>query len=266
MASLPIFDANAHPTLNSKWFDDREGVSFPSLVTQMEKGQIRRACAVGMYGVGDYDSSEFIHMCNINETLVPVAGINPDNISDAESEINKIKEMGFVGVKIHPRICNMTLGSSRLHDVLTACSQVKLPVFLCTYYWKKGESIYKNNFDALVRLIAEFDELPLLLLHGGVHDILKLSEVARHYPNVLMDLSLTMMKYEKSSLDMDIEFLFHSFDRRICVGSDQPEYDYMNFRRRFEYFSRDISEEKAINIAYKNLAVFLGINEAVFTV
>ena len=137
-------------------------------------------------------------------------------------------------------------------------------MFLCTYYWEKGESLIKNNYEALVKLISGFEDLPLVLLHGGVHDLLRLSEVARYYPNVLLDLSFTILKYEGSSLDMDIGYLFQQFDRRICIGSDQPECDYRDLRRRFEYFSRDISDQKARNIAYRNLASFLKVHDDVF--
>lgn len=264
MKSLPIFDSNAHPTVDGKWFGGSEGIGAPELRSQMLENDIRLACAVGMWGVGGYDNESFVKMCSLNEGLIPIAGINPSMMSDPGKEIQVIQTMGFTGVKIHPRSCKLNLDSQSLAQVLTVCSEKKMPVFLCTYHWEKGESLYKNNFDAMLKLISDFDELPMVLLHGGVHDILKLSEVARYYSNIILDLSFTILKYEGSSLDMDIEYLFHQFDRRICIGSDQPEYDYRDLRRRFEFFSRDITEEKARNIAYKNLAGFLGVTENVF--
>ena len=264
MTYLPIFDSNAHPTLSGKWVNGREGITASFLIAQMESSDVRRACAVGMYGVDGYEDEAFIKMCHQSERLVPIAGINPDVISDPEEKIEKILQLGFRGVKIHPRLCNISLDSPQLKNLLSVCTVKKLPVFLCTYYWEKGDSLRKNNYDALVELISVYDELPLVLLHGGVHDILKLSEVVRYYPNTLLDLSFTILKYEGSSLDLDIEYLFHQFDRRLCIGSDQPEFVYPDLRRRFEYFSRDISEEKARNIAYRNITNFLGESENVF--
>lgn len=257
MASIPLFDANAHPTVDGQWFGGKAGICFSSLVKEMEDYEINRACAVGMIGVGDYDDEAFIKACDRYQNLVPVAGINPGTMSDPISEIEKIQSLGFAGVKIHPRICGITLDSPELRSILTVCSDKQLPVFLCTYYWEKGESLYANNFDALIRLIVGFEDLPLVLVHGGVHDLLRLSEVTRYYSNVILDLSFTILKYEGSSLDMDIEYLFKHFDRRICVGSDQPEYGYRDLRRRFEHFARDISDEKKRNIAYRNLSRFL---------
>lgn len=264
MVSLPIFDSNAHPTLSGEWFSGSPGINAQSLLKQMESFDVRMCCAVGMFGVGGYENDAFIKMCNQSEKLVPIAGVNPDVISNPEKEIEDIQLMGFRGVKIHPRLCNIALDSLPLKRVLDVCSARRFPVFLCTYYWEKGGNSCVNNYDALIRLISKYDDLPLVLLHGGVHDILKLSEVARYYSNVILDLSFTILKYEGSSLDLDIEYLFHQFDRRICIGSDQPEYDYSDLRRRFEYFSRNISEDKARNIAYKNIADFLGVADNVF--
>ena len=264
MISLPIFDANAHPTVNGMWFGEKKGVGFSSLTAQMNEHDVRKACAVGMYGIGGYEDEAFIRACNQHSNLVPIAGLNPQVISDFDEAIGNIQKMGFAGVKIHPRICGITLDSPQLRSTLDACASNNLPVFLCTYYWEKGESLIRNNYEALVKLISEFEALRLVLLHGGVHDLLRLSEVARYYPNVLLDLSFTMVKYEGSSLDLDIRYLFHQFDRRICIGSDQPEWNYSALRSRFEYFSRDISEEKARNIAYRNLAGFLEVPDDVF--
>ena len=53
-------------------------------------------------------------------------------------------------------------------------------------------------------------------------------------PNVLLDLSNTLLRYQGSSLDRDIAWLFRSFDRRICIGSDYPDYEPGQLRARFE--------------------------------
>jgi predicted TIM-barrel fold metal-dependent hydrolase len=74
-----------------------------------------------------------------------------------------------------------------------------------------------------------------------------------------MDLSMTMMKYEGSSIDQDIRFLFRSFDRRIAIGTDYPEYSLERVRARFEYFSEGLPQEKKENVAHRNLSRFLGM-------
>jgi len=84
-------------------------------------------------------------------------------------------------------------------------------------------------------------------------------ELVRFNNNLLLDLSMTIMKYEGSSIDLDIQYLFKHFDKRICIGTDHPEYSPKELEKRFIYFSKDISDEKKRNIAFLNISKFLGI-------
>jgi predicted TIM-barrel fold metal-dependent hydrolase len=94
-------------------------------------------------------------------------------------------------------------------------------------------------------------------MHGGTVRLLETIEIVRSYNNVLLDLSFTICKYNGSSLDMDIQFAFDTYDRRICIGSDFPEFSPRDLRERFIFFSNAIPHEKAENIAYRNIAHFL---------
>tara|TARA_B100000579_G_C22120619_1_gene527363 strand:- start:150 stop:425 length:276 start_codon:yes stop_codon:yes gene_type:complete len=88
---------------------------------------------------------------------------------------------------------------------------------------------------------------------------MKYCDLARFNENILIDLSLVIMKYPGSSLDLDIEFLFKHFDQRISVGSDYPEYNLQEVKERFNKFALDISIEKKENIANKNISKFLNL-------
>jgi len=72
---------------------------------------------------------------------------------------------------------------------------------------------------------------------------------------------LTIMKYAGSSLDADLSFLFREFDRRICIGSDHPEYSHQDLRTRFEGFASAIARDKAENIAFRNIMAFIGCDD-----
>jgi len=67
---------------------------------------------------------------------------------------------------------------------------------------------------------------------------------------------MTMQKYQGSSIDQDIKFLFKNFDERICIGSDYPELDQNKLITSFKYYSKNISKKKKENIAYNNLNNF----------
>ena len=68
---------------------------------------------------------------------------------------------------------------------------------------------------------------------------------------------MTLMRYSGSSIDMDIKYLFKTFDERICIGSDFPEYSLKDTKQKFLKLSKGLNAKKINNIAYKNLENFL---------
>lgn len=82
-------------------------------------------------------------------------------------------------------------------------------------------------------------------------------ELVRHNSNLLLDLSLTLLKYSGSSIDFDLKFLFSNFDQRICIGSDHPEYSHAEVLNKFKILSQGLPSEKVENIGYKNIMRFL---------
>ena len=85
-------------------------------------------------------------------------------------------------------------------------------------------------------------------------------EMTRPFKNVMLDLSFTLCEYEKSSLDLDIKFILNRHHFRVCIGSDSPEFSLKKMRDRFEHLSEGLEFEKKLNIAYKNLSNFLGVD------
>jgi predicted TIM-barrel fold metal-dependent hydrolase len=114
-----------------------------------------------------------------------------------------------------------------------------------------------DPFYSLVRLLKRCPKARVVLVHGGDVRLLEYAELVRHNSNLLLDLSLTMMKYAGSSIDADIGFLFRRFDRRICVGTDFPEYSHSALRGRFDHFSSGVAQDKLENIGFRNLQGFL---------
>jgi hypothetical protein len=86
---------------------------------------------------------------------------------------------------------------------------------------------------------------------------MEFSELVRHFPNALLDLSFTILKYAGSSVDLDLEYLFTKFDRRICIGSDFPEFNLSDLRFRFDELSKNCTELQSNNIAFQNLERFI---------
>lgn len=263
MSDIPIFDSLTHPTLDGNWILPRyPNVSnIRELKQQMKKSNTLWSFAVGMKDIGGYRQDDFIRFVesysDSDSILFPIAYFNPEDktLNHLKDELKTIKQSGFVGIKLHPRISNFQF-SNHIADIIKEANLVGLSVLLCTYCYGQGNAS-KNTPVIMMEMLQQCSGAKVILLHAGSVRLLEYMEIARAFPNVLLDLSLTLCKYEGSSLDLDISFMFKNFDRRICVGSDFPEFSLMKLRERFEYFSEGLDRFKIENIAHRNTLSFL---------
>lgn len=263
MYKIPVFDSLTHPTIDSTWMhpDHFQSSGIGELLLQMDRNNISKALIVGVKGVGSYDEQKFINLIvPHSDKLIPIAFFDLDNkmnLKEAEEKLKKVKSLGYSGVKLHPRISGFSLNNSLLVPVIKFANEIQLNVLICTYFYGKFPVGFKNNIDELANLLYSLNGAKLILMHGGTVRLLEVIELVRLYKNLLLDLSFTLCKYKGSSVDLDIQFAFDNFDKRICVGSDFPEFTLDDLRQRFDYFSNNLSDEKAENIALNNITNFL---------
>ena len=254
------FDALAHPTVSGGWLRPGLQAGFAALDAELAQAGVDRACAVGLDGVGHYEHSAFVEHCLRYRRLVPIAAYNP--LADASPQrLRELRAMGFVGIKIHPRFSGLTHRLGTLGPMLRSAGEADMVVFLCTYVhsgW--GEYPTTDPLLDFVRSLREAPETRVVLVHGGDVQLMRYAELTRFNANLLLDLSMTLMKYAGSSIDADLGFLLRCFDRRICIGSDWPEYPLAEVRSRFEALTAGCPSDKVANAAGLNLARFLGLD------
>ena len=259
--AVALFDSLAHPTLSGDWCGRGIDASFSSLVRDLRAAGFRRACAVGIAGKEGYDHAAFARSCKEFEELVPIAGVAPKEAQVIDRELDMVRELGFHGIKIHPRCSKIGYDDPRLVDTFQAAARRNLVVFLCTYFhaaidrYPSGDPLY-----SVVEIMKAAPDTRLVLLHGGTVELMRWMQFARHTPNILLDISLTLMRYRGSSLDRDLAWLFDGFHDRTCFGTDHPEYTHVDVRRRFEEIAGRASADTVRKIGGLNLARFLGVD------
>lgn len=260
MKQIPIFDTLSHPTLNSNWLHERyDGQSNIGLITkQMAMNGIKGAFAVGMKGIGDYNEELYLNLIKEkgNGMLFPIAFFDFVNLTkeNIDLRLREIKKKGYCGIKLHPRFGNFLLTDERLPYVIDKANELDLLVLLCTYFYCNHQSPLSNNTERLGELLMKTNpSSDIILLHGGLTKVLETMEMVRFFPNAILDLSLTLCRYEGSHLDADFEYIFKWFDRRTTIGADYPEINYEQLRSRFDLFASKTTIEKAENIAFKNI-------------
>lgn len=267
MNNVPLFDCITHPTINGKWIDDKENFenNIDNLLFNMSTWNVKWAFAVGMEDIGGYDVENYVSFIKSkSKSLFPIAYFDFNKIKDnddIENYILYLKKLGYYGIKIHPRFSKINLTNRFLEQIIKIANKFKMIVMMCTYFYDNNEQGYENNIENLLKLLYKVKEERIILLHSCTTHLLEMREIASKFKNIVLDLSFTICRYEGSSLDFDIKYLFDNFTNRICIGSDSPDYTAEKLRKRFEYFSKDMEMEKKEKIAYKNLINFCEIVE-----
>ena len=195
------------------------------------------------------DRKIFLKNCNKTKNLIPVATIR--NTKNLKSEIRNIKELGFKFVKFHPRNLNIKIGSSFYIKAFKYIRETKLNIMWCTFDgWSTKKMSEINQLDFLTKLINIITPNNILLMHGGGPNLLKYYEKFRFQENVYLDLSYTLIHYQKSSLENDMIFLMNKFDKRLIFGSDFPLFSFNKFKKSLDKL---IKKSKVNKLKVKNL-------------
>lgn len=251
----PLFDTNAHPVLATG--DKVE--TFTHLASGLKDAGFFSAAAVGLPAKDGFDPAGYIAACRTHG-FYPVArwpDIPADRIS---AEIASLHALGYPAIKIHPRLSGMSVRDPRFAQTLKAAADADMVVFHCCFQFEVNNVLHPiDPLPIIMEAAAAADGLRMVMLHGGTVEVLRYAECIRKFRNLLLDLSLTLNRYEGSSLDQDIAYLFGAFDQRICLGSDYPDYQPQDVRRRFEQLSAGLAQERKDNIGWKNITSLLRI-------
>jgi predicted TIM-barrel fold metal-dependent hydrolase len=234
--------------------------TFADFVRKLADADFIGACAVGLPHKEGFEHREFLSACRTRKNLFPVAAWPNLPSNEIEGQLAALMAMGYRAVKIHPRFSGLSVRDPRFAQTLRMAAAADLVVFHCSYQFAADNALHPvDPLPWLLEAVAGAPTLRMVLLHGGTVEILRYSESIRMHPNLLLDLSHTLQRYEGSSLDRDISFLFRTFDRRMCIGTDYPDYEPAQVRARFEALADGLPADKRENIGWKNIVEFLGI-------
>jgi predicted TIM-barrel fold metal-dependent hydrolase len=143
---------------------------------------------------------------------------------------------------LHPRVI-ATINAATTH---------RLAVFLDTLFRQPGRST-GSAADIVDRLVHRCRGARLVLLHGGGPEVLRIAEIVRLHPTLLLDVSYTLLAYRHSSVTADLRCIFERLDQRVVVGSDMPEFTPAEAFAEAQRLAAGLPPEKWLNIASQNL-------------
>jgi predicted TIM-barrel fold metal-dependent hydrolase len=249
------FDSLAHPTLDGKWTSGRKGISFAEYEQLLiEKTHVIGSVVCGLPGVGSYSAEPFFKACKRLSSTKPIVPVAPiESTADIAQQVSNLIDIGFKGFKLHSRLLNVEYDSHLLDELFSVATHRGLPVFLCTFCYSKGSiQTTTDLYKLIVHALKANPKIQLVLVHGGVHDLMLYYELARQAENVFLDLSYTLLKYH-TVYSNQFKFLFSQFDRKLLIGSDSPEYTNDELEVELTRLFDGITTEKVENICSGNI-------------
>lgn len=249
------FDSLVHATRSGQW-PAKAGVdaSPTRLLREMDAAEVDRACLVAVSGLNENDDVQEIAAAHPTR-FVPIASFNPSQFSgdrEIRQAVARLRDEGFAGVKLHPRMHDYDATSWQTKAALNAAGDVGVPAFLCTLFRRPGHASV-NAADTVDALVNAAPGTKIVLLHGGGTELLDLFELVRMHSNLLLDLSFTLLRYRGSSLDADIRFAVEHLDQRLVVGSDFPDYSPAEAFPHFVELTEDQEPAKVQRTIHDNL-------------
>ena len=169
-----------------------------------------------------------------------------ENIGDT---VEKCREMGFKGIKIHPDCQHFDIDDPRLFPLYEAAQGV-MPMMI-----HMGDQNYDHSHPRRLRAVLDqFPRLDVCAAHFGGHTMY---EVAREYltdTNCIMDVSSTLMFLRKEDA---VRYVNHYGAERLAFGTDYPVWDPVQEVERL--MALDLTMEQKEQIAWKTATRFLNV-------
>jgi predicted TIM-barrel fold metal-dependent hydrolase len=163
------------------------------------------------------------------------------------------EELEIIGVKIHPRNLGFVPSVDQLVFAMKQMVNCNRILFICTYP-PIGPGML-GSIDFMSRIVDALSQVPsakVVLGHGGVSRILEFSEIARRFENVFLDISFTLTRMRRTSVAVDLSWLFQTLDTRLVFGSDFPDQSLKESVEAFDYLSQSLPIEKREKILSTN--------------
>lgn len=127
---------------------------------------------------------------NHSDAFISFGTVHPD-APDYVQELDRIVEMGFHGIKLHPDYQGFFINEKRLYPMYQAISDRKLPVVFHTGYDPISPGCIHATPEAVVEMARQFPELTIIAAHtGGLYFGNPPQDIYLDTPNVTFDTAI----------------------------------------------------------------------------
>jgi len=219
-----IIDSHLHLDEN---FDGTCKGAVLELDRQLLEAKIDRAIVLHLE-TQPWSAEEVSKEINKSPRLKGFINVNPLDSNSVKKLENGIANLGYMGLKLHPRLQCYSLKNSRVKKLANLAGKLNIPVLIDAFpdgtHLMQGFSPLNYSDLALACPNTKF-----IWAHMGGHYVLDFMMLAKRLENVYMDFSYSLLYYKDNSTISDIIYSMKSMKfNKIFYGSDYPDRSIIN--------------------------------------
>ena len=212
-------DSHLHLDLS---IDGTLKTAVKTLNYQLENSNIEKAIVLNM----EYDNcsiESFGKAIESNSRLKAFVNINPTNKNSIENLIYSVKNLNYIGLKLHPRLQCYSLDDKRTIQLVKKAGALDIPVLIDAF--PDGTHIMQGFSPKKYAILAnECRKTNIIWAHMGGHYVLDFMMLAKRLSNVYMDCSYSLLYYQSKSITDNFIYSMNSMKfNKIFYGSDYPD-------------------------------------------
>lgn len=214
-----IIDSHVH-------FDDRvDGTAAGAakeLARQTREAGIKRVVALHL-DVQPWSPEEVSEAIAPHREIEAFVNVHPELPDAARILRNAIENLGFIGLKLHPRLQEFSVDGAKTVRLVQIAGEIGIPVLFDAF--PDGTHLMLG-FSPLryAELARQCPQTKIIWAHMGGHLVIDFMMLAKRLPNVYMDMSYSLLYYRGSLVPMNMVYAMRSMRfERVFYGSDYPD-------------------------------------------
>lgn len=193
-----------------------------SLSLELEKANVEKALVLHLL-VQPWSEESVAAEIAKHSNLFAFINVDPFKSDCCETLSRGISELGFKGLKLHPRLQSFLPNEKPVIELVRFAGELGVPTLIDAF--PDGGALM-DGFSPLkfAELARACPKSKIIWAHMGGHTAIDMVMLAKRLPNVYMDFSFSLLYYRGSSVPRDLVYGMRSMKfERIFYGSDYPD-------------------------------------------
>tara|TARA_B100000780_G_C21096525_1_gene442283 strand:- start:769 stop:1536 length:768 start_codon:yes stop_codon:yes gene_type:complete len=251
-----IIDAHLHL---DETIDGTIKTAFKELNDQLISASVSKGILLHLE-IQPWTTEEFSKEMEKYDLIESYVNINPHSKNALETLEHSIKNLNFIGLKLHPRLQEYSLADDSVLALVKYAGELDVPVLIDAF---PDGTYLMQGFNPLdyAKLAQKAPDTRFIWAHMGGHYVLDFMMLAKRLSNVYMDLSYSLLYFQASSIPDNMIYAMKSMKfNKIFYGSDYPDRSVTEtLQKSLEFFeSKNLTSKEVNKILFLNAKEFYG--------